>query len=156
MYYLLKAISIPARSLLRISPSPQVYNQQLSVSQMHKQSFVLLHWFFQVSEKEKKNRSAGRDFVLVSIRFFSPHSVQSKHHDPGRSSSQVRTWAIDNSVIIDHLKKKTLSSRKSAAKHSTEWHNCIPHLFHSAGRLSVWPLYPSCCRERQNCQLSIG
>lgn len=54
MYYLLKAISIPARSLLRISPSPQVYNQQLSVSQMHKQSFVLLHWFFQVSEKEKK------------------------------------------------------------------------------------------------------
>lgn len=71
MHYLLMGISIPARSLLRISPSPPVYNQQLSASQVHKQSFVLLHQFFQVSEKEK-NRSTGRDFVPLGIRFSFP------------------------------------------------------------------------------------
>lgn len=72
-----------------LSLFPLVYNQQLSASQIHKQSFVLLHQFFQVSEKEKKkNRSSGRDFVLLSAeqtarRQWRPSRVC------GRNSSQV-------------------------------------------------------------------
>lgn len=53
------------------------YNQQLSTSQIHKQSFVLLHWvflfcFFPLTGewKEKEKRSRQRDFVPSSIGFF--------------------------------------------------------------------------------------
>lgn len=97
VYYLHMGHSIPARRLLQISLFPLGYNQQLSASQIHKQSFVLLHQFFQVSEKEKKrkNRSSGRDFVLLSIRILplSAEQTPRRRWRPsrvyGRNSSQV-------------------------------------------------------------------
>lgn len=65
-----------------------------------------------VKKKKRKNRSSGRDFVLLSAeqtarRQWRPSRVC------GRNSSQVLmiTWADDNSVIMDLL-KKLLSSRE--------------------------------------------
>lgn len=75
-FHLLKRISIPAHGRLGISQLLLGYNQQLSTSQIHKQSFVLLHWgffcFFSTHRwvKREKKRSRQRDFVPSSIGFF--------------------------------------------------------------------------------------
>lgn len=112
MFCLHVGISIPAHRGLLLC-----YNQQLSKSQTHKQSFVLLHLFFSprwVKMEKKKKKS-----IQTRLGIQSRPTVDSLFHCAAnahrlvvtlsvcsRSNAQVHlvTWADDSSAITDIFK----------------------------------------------------
>lgn len=105
-FHLLKRISIPAHGRLGISQLLLGYNQQLSTSQIHKQSFVLLHWgvffvFFhsQVSEKREK-KDPDKEILFRPVLDFSL-SLQSKCLEAGGDFERLRQEQL--SGALDHL-----------------------------------------------------
>lgn len=182
-FHLLKRISIPAHGHLGTSQLLLGYNQQLSTSQIHKQSFVLLHWvffcFFPLTgewKERKKKRSRQRDFVPSSIGFF-PFTAEQMPRGWWRLWAYAAGTAFRCSWSPELMTAQPLQtfSKSCFSLGRRVWNihlndrtllptSCIQlgrvcslsgRFFHLLhSTLSLSPF--SCCGEQHNCQLCMG